>query len=234
MNDLRGSERILFAVPITISGRDASGCEFMELSHTKVISRHGALIATSRKLAPGSRIRIENRSLSRWTIAQVIRLADGRSPRTPYEAGVELVDDGAYLWPLDLSEGVAEARASLGTNSDQNGDPPALAAGKAAKPQVEAGAAAFEPNSPQMQCLRCQAGEMAQRLGHELGDFAAIDPESRYPLEKSRCVRCGATAFIDPTPGYWPAQMEGAALRYGCCAPGVEREYHHRERTFHW
>jgi hypothetical protein len=216
MNDLRGSERIPFAVPITISGRDASGYEFTELSHTKVISRHGALIATSRKLAPGSRIRIENRSLSRWTIAQVIRLADGRSPRTPYEAAVKLVEDGEYLWPLDLSAGVAEA--SLGTNSDQNEEPVALAAGKAAKPQVEAGAGAFEPNSPQMQHLRCQAGEMAQRLGHDLGGFSAIDPESRYPLEKSRCVRCGATAFIDPTPGYWPAQMEGAALRHGCCA----------------
>ena len=214
MNDGRGSERIPFTVPITISGRDASGCEFRELSHTKVISRHGALIATSRKLAPGSNIRIENRSLSRWTIARVIRLADGPSPRTPYEAGVEL-DDGAYLWPPELSAGGAQGNASLGTNSYQTGKPAALAPGRVAQAQVEA---AFEPNSPQMQQLRSQAAEMARRLGHDLGDFSAIDPESHYPLEKSSCIRCGANAFIDPTPGYWPAQMEGAALRHRCCA----------------
>lgn len=215
MNDGRGSERIPLAVSITISGRDASGCEFTERSHTKVISRHGALIATSRKLAPGSNIRIENRSLSRWTIARVLRWADGQSPRTPHEAVVEL-EDGDYLWPLDLKAGAALGSASLGTHGDQTGKPAALAAGKAAKPRAKGGGSAFEPNSPQAEHLRCQARETALRLGHELGDFAPIDPESRFPLEKSSCFRCGANAFIDPTPGYWPAQMEGAALHYRC------------------
>jgi hypothetical protein len=209
MNDGRESERIPLAVSVTISGRDASGCEFTELSHAKAISRRGALIATSRKLAPGSNIRIENRSLSRWTIARVIRLADGRSPRTPYEVGVEL-EDGAYLWPLDLPVGVAQANASLGESA-------ALAPPRAAKPAA-AGADGFEPNSPQVQHLRCQARELALGLGHDLGDFSAIDPESRFPLERSGCIRCGANAFIDPSPGYWPAQMEGAALRHRCCA----------------
>jgi len=212
MNDGRGSERIPFAVPITISGRDASGSEFTEISHTKVISRHGALIATSRKLAPGSNIRIENRSLSRWTIGRVIRLTGGLSLRTLYEVGVEL-DDGAYLWPPDSTAGVPQASASLWTNSDKTGEPAAGAAGKA-----EAGVSAFEPDSPQMRDLRRRAGEMAQRLGHDLGDFSAIDPEASHPLEKTSCIRCGANVFIDPSPGYWPAQMEGAALRHRCCA----------------
>ena len=210
--DGRGSERIPFTVSIAISGRDASGCDFTELSHTKVISRHGALIATSRKLAPGSNIRIENRSLSRWTIARVIRLADGRSARTPYEVGVEL-EDAAYLWPLDLLVGAPPVSAALGTDGDQTGKPPALAAGKAAQPLE---ASAFEPDSPQMQDLRHQAEKMAQRLGHDLGSFSAIDPESHYPLEKSTCIRCGANVFVDPSPGYWPSQREGAALRHRC------------------
>jgi hypothetical protein len=215
MNDVRASERIPCAVPITISGRDAFGREFMELSHTKVISSHGALIVTSFKLALGSSIRIMNRSLSRWAVARVIRLADGRSPRSLYEAGVEL-GEGAYLWPLDSPVGVAQESASLRTNGDRTGTPAALAAGRADKPQGEARGAVFEPSSPRMQHLRCKAGEVARRLGHGLGDFAAIDPESRYPVEKSSCLRCGASAFIDPTPGYWPAQMEGAALRFRC------------------
>ncbi len=100
-NGARRSERVSFAIPITISGKDANGRPFKEVSLTLVISKNGGLIITFHKLEKGSQIVIENPALSRTAIARVVWVSQGRSPDIPFEAGVELAG-ASYLWPVEF------------------------------------------------------------------------------------------------------------------------------------
>jgi hypothetical protein len=56
----RRSTRLPISIPITISGRDASGEAFRENVRTLVINTHGAKIATHHQLTLGAEIQIEN------------------------------------------------------------------------------------------------------------------------------------------------------------------------------
>ncbi len=97
----RRSPRVPLVIPITVSGKDVNDQPFREACQTLVVSNHGGLIAASRKLAKGSQIVIENPSLSRVATARVTCVADGRSPATPFEVGVEVKGAG-YLWPAGI------------------------------------------------------------------------------------------------------------------------------------
>lgn len=117
-NPVRRSERIPLAIPITVSGRDASGRSFKERSRTLIVNKHGGLISVSHKLEKGSHILIENPALSRSVTAKVIQAGDGRLPDAPFEAGVE-VDGAGYLWPAEFNEVAARGSLLNGTNGDK-------------------------------------------------------------------------------------------------------------------
>ncbi len=101
INGARRSERLAFAIPITISGNDADGRRFKETSRTLVFSETGGLIAASNRPAKGSQIVIENPALSRVATAKVVWVRDDRTLDNLYEVGVE-VEGADYLWPVEF------------------------------------------------------------------------------------------------------------------------------------
>jgi hypothetical protein len=95
----RRSTRLSVAVPISITGTDATGNAFSEHTFTLSVNKHGAEIATSHELAPGSEITIENISAGRRGQAKVIRRLEKRSANSPYEVSVELLEP-ENIWDL--------------------------------------------------------------------------------------------------------------------------------------
>ncbi len=59
VNRLRGT-RVNAAVPIILSGRDASGQAFSDEAHTVLVSLHGALLQTPRQLQVGMQVTTES------------------------------------------------------------------------------------------------------------------------------------------------------------------------------
>ena len=88
----RRSTRLSVAVPIAVSGTDAEGSTFKEHTFTLNVNKHGAEIATSHLLIPDAEISIENISLGRKGLARVVQRRERRTPNSPYEVSVELLD----------------------------------------------------------------------------------------------------------------------------------------------
>jgi hypothetical protein len=88
----RRSTRLSVAVPILVSGADAAGNPFKEHTFTLNVNKHGAEIATSHPLAADAEITIENISLGRRGLARVIQRREKRTPNSPYEVSIELLD----------------------------------------------------------------------------------------------------------------------------------------------
>lgn len=143
-NPVRRSERIPLAIPITVSGRDASGRSFKERSRTLIVNKHGGLIAVSHKLEKGSQILIENPALSRGATAKVIQAGAGRFPDASFEAGVE-VDGAGYLWPAEFNEVAARGSLLNGTNGDKPKNPDVAPSAKTAGPPESAKTAEAQP-----------------------------------------------------------------------------------------
>jgi hypothetical protein len=88
----RRSTRVSVAVPILVRGMDASGNPFKEHTFTLNVNKHGAEIATSHFLAVDAEINIENISLKRSGLARVVQRRERRTPNSPYEVSIELLD----------------------------------------------------------------------------------------------------------------------------------------------
>jgi hypothetical protein len=88
----RRSTRLSVALPITVVGTDAAGQEFREKTFTLNVNKHGAEIATSRALAANTEITIENSTLGRSGRARVVQRRERRTPNSPYEVSLELLD----------------------------------------------------------------------------------------------------------------------------------------------
>ncbi|MFB3920927.1 MAG: hypothetical protein ACE145_04350 [Terriglobia bacterium] len=105
----RRSTRISIAIPITISGKDATGRAFKENTRTIILNKHGARIVTVHQLALGSELLLENRALGRTAKTMVAWLGDPPSVREPAEVGIQLVEAeniwGVELPPDDWQEG---------------------------------------------------------------------------------------------------------------------------------
>ena len=97
----RRSTRLSIAIPITISGKDASGRSFKENCRTIIINKHGAKILTVHQLALGSEVVLENRALGRTAKTTVVWLGDRQSSKVAGEVGVQLVE-AENIWGIDL------------------------------------------------------------------------------------------------------------------------------------
>ena len=97
----RRSTRISIAIPITISGKDASGRAFKENTRTVILNKHGAKIVTVHQLALGTELTLENRALGRTAKATVAWLGDRPSPREPAEMGIQLAE-AENIWGIEL------------------------------------------------------------------------------------------------------------------------------------
>jgi len=97
----RRSTRLSIAIPITISGKDASGASFRENVHTLVVNAHGAMIVTCHQLAVGAEVLIENRALVRSTRANVAFVGKEPGPSGLLEVGVQL-PEAQNIWGIQF------------------------------------------------------------------------------------------------------------------------------------
>ncbi len=96
----RRSTRVKVAVPIILSGRDASGQAFRDETRTLIVSLHGALLQTPRQLLVGMQVTIENPRTGMTEKAICVH-ADEPAPGVAVHAiGVQLVRPG-NLWGLE-------------------------------------------------------------------------------------------------------------------------------------
>jgi hypothetical protein len=97
--DRRRSERLLLTIPIVVEGRDAQGKEFSETTRTLVINRQGARILLSRRVVPGTTLKIRLLTARREASFRVI------GPTRPLgeeggEWGVECLEEIAKIWGI--------------------------------------------------------------------------------------------------------------------------------------
>ena len=107
----RRSTRLSVAVPILVSGTDAAGNPFKEHTFTLNVNKHGAEVAVNHLLATDAEISIENISIGRKGLARVVQRREKRTPNSPYEVSVELLQPeniwGVRFPPSDWDEGSA-------------------------------------------------------------------------------------------------------------------------------
>ena len=111
---LRRSNRISKAISIMLSGSDIEGKQFSEQTKTLVLSRHGAGIVSTNKLAPQTVLIIRCVETNKEAAVRVV----GQVARTPesYTYGVALLDPSVDLWDVEFApqiEAEAEAKSML-------------------------------------------------------------------------------------------------------------------------
>jgi hypothetical protein len=99
----RESSRIPIELTVTISGIDEHGRIFRESTHTIDISRRGARIPTSNFFAVGTYLWLESRSITKPTVARVVRHGTGSPSGGIWETCVELpqVDGPEIIWIIN-------------------------------------------------------------------------------------------------------------------------------------
>ena len=113
--DNRRSERVMLSVPILVAGLDQAGEEFTEETRTVVVNREGALITSTRALAPEGTIRIinlQNDAAANFRVVGPTRLATAQGA----EWGVECLKEGMNIWGIDFparAEDASQACALL-------------------------------------------------------------------------------------------------------------------------
>lgn len=99
--DRRRSQRILKAIPIILSGSDSEGQPFSESTRTLVLSRHGAGIFSTKKLAPQSVLIVRCVETNQEAAVRVIDRVAG----TPegYTYGVAFLDPSVNFWNVGFA-----------------------------------------------------------------------------------------------------------------------------------
>lgn len=96
----RRSDRIAVKLPITVSGTDGMGRDFLEETETLVLSCHGAKIALNRKLVPDLELSIRCAASGREADVRVVGQI-GEGPEGFYY-GVEILDPHIDLWGIEF------------------------------------------------------------------------------------------------------------------------------------
>src|SRR3979409_189494 len=87
-------------MPIEVHGTEITGQDFAELTQTHLLSRHGAALVLSRKLAPMQQITIRNIGTSMEASARIIGQMGGQ--HEAYIYGVALMDSKVNLWGINF------------------------------------------------------------------------------------------------------------------------------------
>ncbi len=96
----RRSTRVNVAVPIILSGRDASGRAFRDETYTAIVSLHGALVQTSRQLLVGMQVTIESPRAGITEKAICVHVDEPAAGEAVHTVGVQLVRPG-NIWGLE-------------------------------------------------------------------------------------------------------------------------------------
>ncbi len=92
LNQDRRSTRLAMSIPVMLTGVDADGNSFSESVHTLIVNKHGGKVATSRQLAMGTEVSIENRTLGVVARANVVWLSEKRYPGDLHHVGLQLIE----------------------------------------------------------------------------------------------------------------------------------------------
>ncbi len=105
----KASECLALAIPASVSGTDAAGRRFEELTQTVLIHKLGAKLLTGKELNRGSSLKVTALSTKRTAQARVIWIGERTGDR--YEIGVELEDSGG-LWGVQFPGGSVPRKSS--------------------------------------------------------------------------------------------------------------------------
>ena len=107
----RRSTRVEVAVPIILTGRDASGLSFREETETTTVNLHGARLKTCHQVLVGSQVGIENQRTGAAEKAICVRVEEPAPGESAHHIAVQLLNPG-NVWgvvnpPADWGEAVA-------------------------------------------------------------------------------------------------------------------------------
>lgn len=122
----RRSQRILLAVPLRVSGKQANGTPFVELTNTLIVSAHGALLHLREPVREGQALSLRNVTTGEEVPCVVIDVNSG-TDGTP-EIGVQFAEANPRFWrvsfpPLDWNPRGQEARRFASGRSIPTGPP---------------------------------------------------------------------------------------------------------------
>ena len=95
---LRRSDRISISIPVELFGADFTGEHFVEQCRTVVVSRHGATVIVSRKLAADLELILKRPGTKKEALVRVIGQIGGQ--HEGYVYGLALMDTTVNLWNI--------------------------------------------------------------------------------------------------------------------------------------
>lgn len=95
----RRSTRLSMSIPVNISGIDADGQTFSEGVRSVIINKHGGKIATTRQLAMGAEVFIENHAVGLTAKASIVWLAEERTATGLLHVGLQLLE-AQNIWGI--------------------------------------------------------------------------------------------------------------------------------------
>ncbi len=95
----RRSTRLSISIPVNVSGMDADGQAFNESVRTVIINKHGGKIATTRQIAMGAEVLIENNAVGLTAKASVVWLAEERTANGLLHVGLQLLE-AQNIWGI--------------------------------------------------------------------------------------------------------------------------------------
>lgn len=108
---LRRSDRISISIPVEIFGADFTGEHFVEHCKTVVVSRHGATVIVSRKLAADLELILKRPGTMKEALVRVIGQIGGQ--HEGYVYGLALMDTTVNLWNIYFPA-LAESQSAVG------------------------------------------------------------------------------------------------------------------------
>jgi len=108
---LRRSDRISISIPVEIFGADFTGEHFVEQCKTIIVSRNGATIIVSRKLAADLELILKRPGTKKEALVRVIGQIGGQ--HEGYVYGVALMDTNINLWNIYFPT-LTEAQSAVG------------------------------------------------------------------------------------------------------------------------
>lgn len=97
-------------MPVEVSGTEITGQDFVETTQTHLLSRHGAALVLSRKLAPMQQVILRNLGSGAEATARIIGQMGGQSHAYIY--GVALLDTTVNFWKINFPD-LSEAEQAL-------------------------------------------------------------------------------------------------------------------------
>lgn len=92
--------RVLLSVPISASGKNASGQEFNEETRTLVVNAHGALISLAAPVTTGQQIQISNKATKQSLSCRIVYVGALQAGKA--QMGIEFEKPSASFWQIDF------------------------------------------------------------------------------------------------------------------------------------